>query len=224
MTQYMKLIYHIVKHEVYLTYRLMRSNVDAAFVPFPIFTTASLLYRGAELDEILHTIAHAIGYGFLFAYTIDLANNAEGSTLEDEINKPDRPIVSKLTTINAIRARYYISSGIWLIYSHFLNVKKWAVTWVVTVLIHYGLHAARFGPMKDICMTIATAVQLMACWEIGGSDVEVGWSWVKLITMWAVPTVPIQDFRDVPGDIACGRRTTPILLGVIPGICVPPGN
>ncbi|KAJ5973692.1 hypothetical protein N7481_010902 [Penicillium waksmanii] len=123
-----------------------------------------------------------------------------------------------MATLTEIKARYYISSGIWLIYSHFLGVKKWAAAWIAVVFIHYVLRAARFGPLKDLCMTAGIVVQLMACWEIGGSDAEVGWSWVKLMGMWSVPTVPIQDFRDVPGDSTCGRRTTPILLGNITGI------
>ncbi|RJE20249.1 hypothetical protein PHISCL_07406 [Aspergillus sclerotialis] len=215
--QYAKLLYHPIKREACLIYGLMKSNVDAAFLPFLTFTTASLLYRGAEVDEMLRSLPHAIVYGFLFAYTIDLANNAEGSSLEDEINKPDRPIVSKATTTTAIKTRYYISTGLWLIYSHFLDIKKWSILWISTVYISYLLHAARFGPAKDLSMAVGIVAQLMACWEIGGSDTDVGWNWVKAIAIWLFFTVAIQDFRDVPGDRASGRRTMPILLGDIPG-------
>ncbi|KAJ5793292.1 uncharacterized protein N7503_009270 [Penicillium pulvis] len=56
----------------------------------------------------------------------------------------------------------------------------------------------------------------MACWELGGSKSEFGWPWVKIIATWVFFTAPIQDFRDVPGDKASGRRTTPMLLGDIP--------
>ena len=54
-----KLPYLYMKHELSLSYYYMRSNVDAAFLPFPIFTTASLLYRGAEFDEIVTSRARA---------------------------------------------------------------------------------------------------------------------------------------------------------------------
>ena len=49
-------LYNYAKHEVFLSYYYMRSNLDAAFLPFPIFTTASLLYRRAEFDVALHSI------------------------------------------------------------------------------------------------------------------------------------------------------------------------
>ncbi|KAJ5111652.1 hypothetical protein N7532_002187 [Penicillium argentinense] len=208
-----KALYHYVKHEVCLSYYYMRSNIDAAFLPFPIFTTASLLHRGAEFDEMFGSIAQALTYGFLYAYTIDVANNAEGGGLEDEINKPNRPIASKVTTATVTKTRYYISTGVWLMYSYFLGIHQWTLGWVFTVFISYPLHTARFGPAKDLSMALGTVAQLMACWEIGGSGVEVGWNWVKIISIWVFFTVSIQDFRDVPGDRACGRWTTPMLLG-----------
>lgn len=133
--------------------------------------------------------------------------------MEDEVNKPDRPITSKATTAAATKVRYLISTVVWLIYSYFLNVHKWSLLWISTVFISYFLHAARFGPAKDLSMALGIVAQLMACWEIGGSDVDVGWSWVKIIAIWNFFTVAIQDFRDVPGDMACGRWTMPILLG-----------
>jgi 4-hydroxybenzoate polyprenyltransferase len=104
-----------------------------------------------------------------------------------------------------------------VIYSHFLDVHKWALLWIFTVFISYFLRAANFGPFKDLSIAIGVAAQLMASWEIGGSDFEVGWSWTKIIITWVFFTVAIQDFRDVPGDRACGRSTTPILLGDILG-------
>jgi hypothetical protein len=52
-----KTLYHFAKDEMKLSYYYMRSNLDAAFLPFPIFATASLLYREAETDEMLSSIA-----------------------------------------------------------------------------------------------------------------------------------------------------------------------
>jgi hypothetical protein len=62
--------------------------------------------------------------------------------------------------------------------------------------------------------------QLMAAWAIGGSPSEMGWAWTKFITIYMCWPIPLQDLRDVPGDLAQGRRTTPILMGDIP--CKPP--
>lgn len=95
----------------------------------------------------------------------------------------------------------------------------WSLLWVVVLISLYLLHFSRIGPAKDLCIVLGVVSQLMACWKLGGSDMHYGWRWVKLIILWIFFTVPIQDFRDVPGDLAAGRRTTPILLGDIPGMC-----
>lgn len=39
--------------EASLMWNLLKSNLDGAFVPFPIFTLASLLHRGALWDETI---------------------------------------------------------------------------------------------------------------------------------------------------------------------------
>ncbi|CAK49082.1 hypothetical protein An09g01610 [Aspergillus niger] len=135
----------------------MESNFDAAFVPFPIFTTASLLYRRATYAEAIASLAY------------------------QQAKPPNSPVpnycgCSENTILHSIR---------------------------------------NMAPIELYLGRVIS--QLMACWKLGGSDMHYGWRWVKLIILWILFTVPIQDFRDVPGDLAAGRRTTPILLGDIPG-------
>lgn len=151
-------------------------------------------------------------YAFLYAYSFELANSAVGG-LEDEINKPDRPITSNVTTLTATKIRYLISVGVWLAYSHFLDVQRWTLLWLFTFVGSHTFHLANVWPGKDLGMFLGAIAQLMASWEFGGSDIEVGWSWVKIIIIWVFFTSSIQDLRDVPGDTACGRQTTPIFLG-----------
>jgi hypothetical protein len=50
----------LVKSEIYLTYGMMKSNIDAAIVPFFIFTLASLLHRGAQPGEMLYSMARKL--------------------------------------------------------------------------------------------------------------------------------------------------------------------
>ncbi len=59
--------------------------------------------------------------------------------------------------------------------------------------------------------------QLMAAWTIGGAAPQMGWKWMKTITIIMSWAIPIQDLRDVPGDRKAGRWTTPMILGDMPG-------
>ncbi|GAA90195.1 UbiA prenyltransferase family protein [Aspergillus luchuensis IFO 4308] len=209
-------LYVTIKREIEISYAFMESNFDAAFVPFPIFATASLLHRKGTYEEVVSSLTNTLLYGFFFYYSTELANNADGGTIEDEINKPNRPIVQSQTTVAAAKLRFYLASAMWLLLSYILDVYIWSLLWIAVLVSHYLLRASRIGPAKDLCIVLGVTSQLMACWKLGGSDMHDGWRWVKLIILWIFFTVPIQDFRDVPGYLAAGRRTTPILLGDFP--------
>jgi 4-hydroxybenzoate polyprenyltransferase len=106
---------------------------------------------------------------------------------------------------------------IYFAYSYKLDVLIWTLLWLFTISCAYFLRTSRYGLAKDLSMAVGTMAELMAAWKIGGSASEVGWTWVRKIVCWVFFTVSIQDYRDVPGDRASGRRTIPILFGDIPG-------
>lgn len=137
---------------------------------------------------------------------------------EDEINKPDRPIASGLTSLAAAKVRWAVLTGLYLVYSYFLGVERWTILWIATTIAHNFLGSSNWGPTKDGCMGAGCIAQLMAAWHIGGSPTDVGWQWVKYITLYMCWPIGLQDLRDVPGDKAQGRKTTPILMSDLPGM------
>ncbi|KAI1198765.1 UbiA prenyltransferase family [Nemania serpens] len=211
--------YSLILNEVSLLWNLMKSNLDGAFIPFPIFTVASLLHRGALWDEILVRLVHSLIYAFFYQYVFELLNQTAQPEhrLEDKINKPDRPFVTDALTLRSATIRYYISLAAWLAYSYSLGTLLWTLGWLAIVFgsWKYSVRLSDFGPTKDLSIAAGLIVQLMAAWHIGGSDDNVGWHWVKVLAVWMYPTIGIQDLRDVPGDLAVGRRTTVIILGDI---------
>jgi 4-hydroxybenzoate polyprenyltransferase len=151
-------------------------------------------------------------YGFLYLYSFVVSNQINGVE-EDKINKPDRPIASGAESLQAAKIRWVALTGIYLAYSYAMGVEKWTVLWILTTIAYNFLGFSDFGPTKDGCMGAGCIAQLMAAWAIGGSPAEIGWSWTKYITLYMLWPIPLQDLRDVPGDIIAGRKTTPILMG-----------
>ncbi|KAI0869510.1 hypothetical protein GGS24DRAFT_511819, partial [Hypoxylon argillaceum] len=156
-------------------------------------------------------------YGFFFQYVFELINQTAQArhSLEDKINKPDRPLVTDAMTIMSARNRYHFGLAAWLVYSYVLGAQAWTLLWLAVVFSSwkYSIGLSDFGPTKDLSISLGLIAQLMAAWQIGGSDPNVGWKWVKILAVWMYPTIGIQDIRDVPGDLAVGRKTTVILLG-----------
>lgn len=226
------MILDIARREVGLCYGFVRRDLGTGLLPVPGFTLASLLYRGASAEEMIPVIARTFSqppslptlliryigaflYGFLYLYTFVVANQIDG-VKEDKINKPDRPIASGSTTLKAAKIRWVVLTIFYLLYSYVLGIEKWTILWILTTIAHNFLGFSNFGPTKDGCMGSGCIAQLMAAWAIGGSPPEMGWAWTKFITVYMCWPIPLQDLRDVPGDLAQGRRTTPILMGDIP--------
>ncbi|KAI0106423.1 hypothetical protein GGR51DRAFT_548712 [Nemania sp. FL0031] len=189
--------------EATICWNLFKSNLDGAFIPFPIFTIASLLHNGAPWYEIIMRLIYILIYAFFYQYVFELMNQAAhpGNHLEDKINKPDRPLVTHSMTVH-----------------YALGTQTWTLLWIATIFASwkYSTGLSDFGPTKDLSISIGLIAQLMAAWHVGGSNPSAGWPWVKFLAIWMYPTIGIQDIRDVPGDTAVGRRTTVILLGDIP--------
>jgi 4-hydroxybenzoate polyprenyltransferase len=173
-----------------------------------------LLATHDTLSTILDTkrIIDAFLYGFLYLYTFVVANQIDG-VAEDKVNKPDRPIASGATSVQAAKIRWVVLTSLYLAYSYTLGVEKPTMLWIATTIAHNFLGFANFGPTKDGCMGAGCIAQLTAAWAIGGSPAEMGWEWIKYITLYMLWPIPLQDLRDVPGDKAVGRLTTPILMG-----------
>ncbi|PWY67635.1 hypothetical protein BO94DRAFT_478734 [Aspergillus sclerotioniger CBS 115572] len=201
--------------ELRLCYGFVRRDLGTGLLPVPEFTLASLLYRKAPREEMIPAIAMAFLYGFLYLYTFVVSNQITGVS-EDKINKPDRPIASGAESLKAAKIRYWVLTALYLGFGHVLGVSEWALLWILTTIAHNPLGFSNFGPTKDLCMGLGCIAQLKAAWAIGGSPPDMGWEWIKVITLYMLWPIPLQDLRDVPGDLAAGRRTTPILLGDFP--------
>lgn len=135
---------------------------------------------------------------------------------EDRVNKPDRPIAAGMSSLNAARVRWAVLTALYIGYGYYLNVGIWTLMWVGISIAHNFLSLGDFGPTKDLCVGIGCIAQLTAAWLIGGSPHEIGWAWIKVIAMYVIFPISVQDLRDVPGDVASGRLTMPIILGDLP--------
>ncbi|KAF9001640.1 hypothetical protein BDZ89DRAFT_1050406 [Hymenopellis radicata] len=209
------MIASVLLKELQLCWGFARRDLGIGTLPVPLFTMASLLFKNTPAKEMVRPIAAAFVYGIFYLYSFVVANQIAGVE-EDKINKPDRPITSGATSLQAATIRYYVLSALYLAYSYFLGLEKYTLLWIATTYAHNFLGFATFGPTKDMCMGFGAIAQLMAAWTIGGAAPQMGWKWTKTITIFMSWAIPIQDLRDVPGDLKAGRRTTPMILGDMP--------
>lgn len=79
--------------------------------------------------------------------------------------------------------------------------------------LHNFTDISSFGPAKDFATTGILTSGLYTAWVLGEGDERRGIDWIACLSISLLFTISIQDLRDVIGDAASGRCTTPCMLG-----------
>jgi 4-hydroxybenzoate polyprenyltransferase len=160
---------------------------------------------------------------WFYLYQHTLSNQVLGFE-EDKINKPDRPIVRGLATIQGATIRYYCVSLFYALLSLFtwgVSSFCFALIWVITAWLHNWMGTSRYWFLKCLYMGTGTIALAFGCWNDVTQDLQgaPSFSWNTItylgtVSMVLVPfLVSVQDLRDIEGDKLIGRNTLPIAIG-----------
>ncbi|KFY14108.1 hypothetical protein V492_02849 [Pseudogymnoascus sp. VKM F-4246] len=206
--------------EVNIAWAFTYRDFTATVVPFSFFTIASSLEAGSSYETLLINTSKCALLSFLLLYTFTISNQINGIE-EDKINKPDRPIVSGRVTLQGAYARYGIFTLGCFLLAFAMGVEIGATTFMVLGALHNFTNISSFGPGKDSATTGILTSGLYTAWVLGGGDQRRGINWIACLSISLLFTISIQDLRDVIGDAASGRYTTPWMLGKPYGKPVP---
>jgi 4-hydroxybenzoate polyprenyltransferase len=202
-----------VFNEARIAYRLNVHNVWVAALPPLLFAAAA--WRVAPPDNPVLTVATAVIWSYLFVYIFDAANQAAGVD-EDRINKPKRPAPMGLVDAHGLRLRCAVGSVLFV--SIGLAASVWTGTisavWVATiVVVHKFMPARMYFAWKPFSNFSGAVTQLTGGWAIVGPLNGTAVTWALILSVMVVTGMPIEDVRDVDGDVAAGRRSLPMMLG-----------
>ncbi|RDW91768.1 hypothetical protein BP5796_01162 [Coleophoma crateriformis] len=198
--------------EASIAWAFNRRDLTATIVPFSLFTLASSLEAGLPLSSVVLNASKSALLSFLLLYTFTISNQLNGIE-EDRLNKPDRPIVSGRVSISAAYTRYVIISVACLLLSYKMQAKLGATMFLICGAIHNFTSVSSFGPTKDLVTTATLVSGLYSGWELGRGNTKKGTEWISCLAVNLLFSISIQDLRDVVGDAATGRYTTPYILG-----------
>ncbi|KAF3386701.1 hypothetical protein F1880_001310 [Penicillium rolfsii] len=208
----------VMIEEIQLTIALLRSNWTA-------HCGNAVAYLSTRFFSASFAPRHLVGLfpgitiiTLAFSYSFDIANQAF-SVEEDVINKPDRPIVSGRLAIEGAYARWFLSWILFPVLTYFMVGRSAAIMlilWELWILVFY------VWPKVDhwIARNIFTAVG--AVFQLGLLDAfltealpayQVDTSLARLLFFWLIMSIHVQEFHDMEGDRATGRRTLPLFLG-----------
>jgi len=139
---------------------------------------------------------------------------------EDSVNKPWRPIPSgRVSATSAARLRWIISlSG--LVFSLYAGGQYEFILQIAAVYWYNDLDGSKGWFIRNILNAIGLTSWLFGCINVAGGTglryTKTELSSAGILILAVTTTMSIQDFRDLEGDRASGRRTLPILLGETP--------
>lgn len=183
-------------------------------VPALFFMLAALKTRfPVSLVELAEVLFRWIVYFWLYIYTFCLSDQIAGIE-EDRLNKPDRPIPRGEVSPKGALIRWGTLTLAFGIVGIWFGVWPWALMWIIATILHNfcGFHKHWFTK-NNVIMFIGVLAEVAAAWQLVTPLSATAWRWLLVTSLAVSATAPIQDFRDVSGDRATGRRTLPIILG-----------
>ncbi|MFO0604638.1 MAG: UbiA family prenyltransferase [Polyangiales bacterium] len=201
--------------ELAVSWRFVRNDVWAGLVPGVAFTFAAARSGGASLGGVLRPLAVSAVYFWLYLYGHTLANQLVGVE-EDRINKPDRPIPAGLVTPRGAAVRLAATVALFLAYAGAAGALRWAALWVVTfLLLNFWGHRHWFFK-NSLPMGVGALAMMGGAWELARPLTPTAWRVMLTVAGFVSATSPLQDLRDVAGDLVLRRRTLPVAIGELP--------
>jgi hypothetical protein len=201
-----------IRTEAEITVRLLADNSTAIAVGM-LFTAVACVHYRAGPRTMLADISLSAALMACFLYVFDSSNQARGAR-EDSLNKPHRPIPRGLATERGLFARFWAVMVFYPLLGLATGTLMWVLIWQATIIALNLLSAPRhYVIVKPLSMFVGMFVQLASSWRIAGPLDRTGFSWILIVSLSFVITLPFEDVRDMSGDREIGRRTLPLILG-----------
>jgi 4-hydroxybenzoate polyprenyltransferase len=205
--------------ELRASYALVRRDLSASVIPgLAMCLSAMLASRALSGEGAAWVLPKSALYFSLYIYVFCLDNQITGY-VEDCHNKPDRPLPSGYWDMAGARQRRALGSAAFLLFAWAFG--EWrllalAAAWLAIAFSynHWGLHRHWFSK-NLVFITAGTFVLLGAAWSMAAAWSPMAVRLMAYVSVVFGATLHLQDFRDVPGDAATGRRTLPIALGAV---------
>jgi 4-hydroxybenzoate polyprenyltransferase len=210
-------LWHQCLAELQLNWSFIRRDMLVSLVPGVLFGTAALLNYPVDSGlELAIVLLKEIIYCWLCITTVCISGQMVGIE-EDRLNKPDRPLVTGRVTLTGARIRWIIVMIALTSFAYATGTLLWALTWQISCLVYdYGAGSKHWYG-KTWLAGIAITAEVGAAWQLVEPTMPtIVWHWIAVIGLYLITLMAVQDFRDMAGDAAIGRRTMPLVFGETP--------
>lgn len=211
-----------------LALRLIWDFTESNFATFVIPNTSfgilgalasPVLTDGPHLSAagILRRTPLVVLFNWYNVLNFDLANQrSPESLLEDELNKPWRPIVAGKITAEQARRLMLVTIPSALLLNYALGVWRQGVFILIITWLYNDIRGGD-ELVRDPLISIAYGLFNSASLETATGQKNhinsTGIAWIAMISGVILTTMQIQDLKDQAGDRTRGRKTVALVLG-----------
>jgi 4-hydroxybenzoate polyprenyltransferase len=206
-----------IQAEITINWSFIRRDMFVSLVPGILFSTAALInYPTHSGWELIIVLAKDVVYFWLCITTFCISNQLNGIE-EDRLNKPERPLVTGLITPEAAKTRWHVAMVLFSLFGLLTGTIGWALTWQIGCILYEYFGGAKHWYFKTFLGGIGVTSEVGAAWQLAQREIPpVAWTWIAIVGLYLITLMAVQDFRDMAGDRALGRRTMPLLFGEVP--------
>lgn len=206
-----------ISHELYVAWQFINNDIWDTILPSLMIFFTGWIYQGRSWSELPLPFLTSLSYAVLYIYTFCMGNQLDGVE-EDRINKPYRPLVTGLVTMRETYVRFYVYNILYAFYGLMLGTFWYSLAWiVVSWYLNLGGGSNHWITKNLVGMTLGTFILFNVQWQIAlphGQTIPTNLQvYFFLMSAWAGLALPIQDLRDMEGDLKGGRKTLPIAVG-----------
>lgn len=207
------LLVNLLKKEVLVTWKFIRSDIWATIIPGIIATVVAINYLKPDTNSLPEIFVKSLIYFFLYVYSFVISNQLTGLE-EDKLNKPFRPLPANLVTKKGAYVRLALAILVFITVGWYFGIAEWAILWVCVSLFHNLIGHKHWFTKNPISMSLGIFSIIGAAWYITLPDGQAAFiSWGVAVSVILGVCGVIQDFRDIEGDRKLGRKTLPIDIG-----------
>lgn len=175
--------------------------------------------QAPSLLETIHTLPAVFFWLWMNLLLFNVANQRlPASLVEDEVNKPWRPIPSKRITTSSARHFLLCLVPIVLICAHLQGVVWHSLCLIVLTWMYNDLEGAdEHFLVRNIINSLgmgfySSGAMAIACGRHHITS-PTGYQWIGVVSAIVLTTLQVQDMGDQAGDRLKGRKTLPLVMG-----------
>jgi len=205
----LRLPYDFIRYHLWTCFLFVVDDIKTIIIPCTVFSLVT-----SPIPCTPQRMALVLGWIFLHLLLCDVSNQST-SSLEDEANKPYRPIPSGRLSDETAKRLLVVLYGVCLLVSYYLDLLQCSFILGLLAFGYNTLDMSRHWLAKSLFNAAA-----YVCFEYGGTflaadgrvdDIARTALWITFSVI--AFTIHSQDLKDIEGDRLSNRLTLPIRFG-----------